>query len=183
MAWWGRPVVPLAVACALSAVPLAGCGYALSGRGNSLPDYIRRIGVPRFVNESNTPDLDEVLTAAVRQEIQGRGRYTVVPDDQNVDAILTARIRPVQIDPSAFTDSRQAQRYRVTILASVEFRDVKADRVFWENPSVRAADEYDVAGTFSSADPSAFFRADQNVLERLARAFARTVVTAIFEAF
>ena len=56
-------------------VSLAGCGYALAGRGNTLPTHIRTIGVPQFVNQSSTPDIDGVLTDEVRQELQSRGRY------------------------------------------------------------------------------------------------------------
>ena len=30
-----------------------GCGYALAGRGNFLPSYIRTIGVPAFENHTS----------------------------------------------------------------------------------------------------------------------------------
>ena len=32
-----------------------GCGYALSGRGTFLPDYIETIGIPMFQNNSRGP--------------------------------------------------------------------------------------------------------------------------------
>jgi hypothetical protein len=55
-----------AAAIALLALSASGCGYALAGRGNTLPSHIRRIGVPMFENHSNTPDLDRILTEAPR---------------------------------------------------------------------------------------------------------------------
>jgi len=53
----------------------SGCGYALAGRGNALPANIVAIGVPPFVNESTTPDVDRVLTEEpLRRRLAEAGR-------------------------------------------------------------------------------------------------------------
>ena len=36
-----------------AAVASNGCGYALAGRGNFLPSYIRTIGIPNFENHTS----------------------------------------------------------------------------------------------------------------------------------
>jgi outer membrane lipopolysaccharide assembly protein LptE/RlpB len=168
----------------LIALSVAGCGYALAGRGNALPDHIRRIGVPMFENHSNTPELDRILTEAVRQELQGKGRFTIVPDTTGVDAVLSGVVNPVNITVAALTQTRQAQRYLITVNASVEFKDLKEpSKPLWSNPSLRVSDEYDVTGTAAVNDPAAIFSQDQNALSRLAKSFARTLVTSILEAF
>lgn len=160
------------------------CGYALAGRGNSLPAYVKTIGVPSFVNQSALPDVDRVVTDAVRQELQGRGRYRVVPDDTGVDALLLGTITNVNTRPSAFTADRQVARYIVTVTAKVEFIDKHAnDKVLWSNPSARFQDEYPVSTGAATGDPSAFLREDASALDRLAKSFARTIVTSILEAF
>src|SRR6185436_5351478 len=41
------------------------CGYALAGRGNTLPSSIKIIGVPQFTNRSIVPNVDLVVTDAV----------------------------------------------------------------------------------------------------------------------
>lgn len=162
---------------------LASCGYALAGRGNALPDHIRRIGVPMFENQSDTPDLDRVITEAVRQELQGRGRYTIVPATTGVDAVLTGTLRPVSVTVASLTAARQASHYLITIQAAVEFKDVKNDKVIWSNPGARVSDEYEVTGGGVINDPAAIFSQDQTALQRMAKSFARSLVASILEAF
>ncbi len=165
-----------------TAVIISACGYALAGRGNALPPTIKRIGVPMLVNHSTTPDLDRILTEAIRQELLAKGRYTVVPDATGVDAVLTGVIRPVRMDPMVVTQANQASRYLVTVMASLEFREQPADTVFWSNPSFRLSEEYDVPTGAAGTDQTALFQADRQALERLARNFARSLVASILEA-
>src|SRR5688572_23068706 len=87
-------------------LPLAGCSYALAGRGNTLPTHIRTIGVPQCVNHSSTPDIDGVLTDKVRQELQGRGRYLINPSIEGADATLSCTVVAVTIIPIEFGADR-----------------------------------------------------------------------------
>lgn len=160
----------------------SGCGYALAGRGNALPTYIRRIGVPQFINHSSVPDLDRVLSDAVRAEFQGRGRYVVQPDTAGSDAVLTTTITSVIRQPVDFTQ-QQATKYVLIVTAALEFKDLKEDKVIWANPSFVTRDEYDVSTSVNANDPAAQLGLDRNALERLSKGFARTVVMSIFEAF
>lgn len=166
------------------AVVMSGCGYALSGKGNSLPPTIRRIGVPAFVNLSTTPELDRLFTEAVRVELQSRGKFLVVPETTGVDAVLTASIKSVTPTATGFTaDTRQASRYSISVVASVEFKEVKADKPFYESQSFRVSDEYDVTGNVAVGDLASLFAQDRNALERLAKTFAQRLVSSILESF
>jgi outer membrane lipopolysaccharide assembly protein LptE/RlpB len=161
---------------------VSGCGYALAGRGITLPAHIRIIAVPQFVNESNEPELDVRLTDAVRQELQSRGRFTINPDTAGAHAVLTATIRQHTPSPAAFNESGQVSRYRIVVVADVTFRDeVKNEDLFRQ--SVRVTEEYDLGGSLAPADLAALFRQDRNAIERLSRTFARDVVTSILEQF
>jgi hypothetical protein len=162
---------------------LSGCGYSLAGRGSFLPAYIKIIGVPTFVNNSPVFDVEQKITAAVRTELIGRGKYKVVTEATGVDGLLSGEIQAISIAPAAFTDQRTASRYVVTLTVKIEFKDVKADKVIWSNPSMQFREEYDVTNTSSALDPNAFFGQDLNALERLATEFARSAVSAILEAF
>jgi len=167
-------------------VAQAGCGYALAGRGNALPASIQTIGVPPFINQSTTTtaDLDRIFTEAVRQEFQTKGKYRVEPEGEGVDGLLTVTITNVAQQPSAFTADRQISSYSVVVTANVEFKDVKADNVIWSNPSFRVIDEYQVEATTSAVtDTAELFSRVENAQDRLAKKFAREVVTSIFEAF
>lgn len=166
------------VACAGS-----GCGYALAGRGSFLPAYINVIGIPQFTNITPVEVVEQVFTERVRSEFIGRGRYKVLPQATNVDAVLTGEIVSISIAPASFTDQNQAQRYFVSIVAKMEFRDLKTNKVLWENPSLVFREEYEAAQGTSALDPNAFFGQEGNALERVATEFARSVVSSILEAF
>lgn len=183
---WSRASAVVAMVGALAAgVGAAGCGYALAGRGNTLPASIKIIGIPLFVNHSQTGDIDQVLTQAVREEFGNHGKYTVNPDIDGADAVLIATINSVTYNVTAFNPStHQASRYAVTVSTNVEFKDVKDNnKVLWANPALVFRDEYDVNSNVAGVDAAAFFRQDANALERLSKNFARSVVSSILEAF
>ena len=160
-----------------------GCGYALAGRGSYLPAYIHRIGVPQFTNQTSVIDIDRRVTDRVISELIGRGKYTVVSDTTGVDAILTGQITAVTLTPAAVNAQQQATRYALTLVASVQFKDVKADKVLWSNPSMQYREEFDVTTASNALDANAYLGQDANALERIATEFARSVVSAILEAF
>jgi hypothetical protein len=177
-----RAVAIGALACAAAAG--SACGYALAGRGNTLPATIKVIGIPLFVNHSQTPDIDQVFTRTVREEFGNHGKYTVNPDIDGADAVLTATILSVSYIVTNFNTNHQATRYAVIVTANVEFKDVKDNnKVLWSNPALQFRDEYDVTSNDVGADPASFFRSDANALDRLSRNFARSVVTSVLEAF
>jgi outer membrane lipopolysaccharide assembly protein LptE/RlpB len=169
-------VLPLALAS------LAGCGYSLAGRGSALPAHIRTIGVPLFTNATTVFDVEQTLTQRVRLEFIGRGRYRVVPDEAGVDATLKGDITGISIRPTAFDSNQQASRYEITVVVKVEFRDLANDKLLYENPAQTFKEEYEVT-TAQSADAQSFLGQNSNALERLATDFAKTVVSAVLEAF
>jgi hypothetical protein len=166
----------------LLALLATGCGYALAGRGNALPATIRVIGVPEFQNTSAVPDFDAALTDAVRVELLSKGDYTILPQAQGVDGLFVGTVTNVALQPAAFTADNQVSRHVIIVTANVEFRDVAADRVIWANPSFQVRDEYQISTT-TQADATSLLTQDVSARDRLARAFARSVVTSIFEAF
>jgi hypothetical protein len=167
----------------LMVAALSGCGYALSGRGNTLPPGLSTIGVPAFINHSATPDIDRILTEAVRTEWQGKGKYRVLPEEGGVDAVLHATIVSVTLQPVAFTTSNQVSRNLIIVTASVEFKEVATSKVIWANPSFQVRDEFEVTSGTSPNDANALFSQNVNAMERIGRNFARSVVTSVFEAF
>ena len=172
-----------AVVLIFSAFTSAGCGYALAGRGSFLPSSIRTIGVPTFANRTRVFNLETLLTQAVRAEFIGRGKYDIVPDESGVDALLTGEVLSVTLTPSSFTTQQLASRYTITMTARVELRDLNANKVLWENPILVFRQDYEAQSGGNELDPAAFFGQDANALERMSSDFARTIVSAILEAF
>lgn len=160
------------------------CGYALAGRGSFLPETIKVIGIPDFTNATAFYQIEQVLTAKVRSEFIGRGKYKVLPQGDGVDALLKGEIISISVTPALFNESQQATRYVIAVTAKIEFRDVHADKVLWQNPAMVFREEYDVATAGTSVtDPATFFGQEVNALDRVATNFARSVVSAILEAF
>jgi hypothetical protein len=175
---WGWPAVVV-----LAALSASACGYALAGTGSFLPDYIKTIGVPTFANRTTVFNLETQVTDKVRSEFIGRGRYEIVPDSLGVDALLTGEVSSVSIAPVSFTDQQLASRYIITMTARVELKDLRDNKILWDNPSLLFRQEYEAQSSIGITDPAAFFSQDLNALERLTTDFARTIVSAILEAF
>jgi hypothetical protein len=176
----------LGIIAAAGASALAGCGYSLAGRGSFLPDYIRVIAVPPFVNRTPLFNLETQMTEKVRAEFIGRGKYQVVPEPENADAVLNGEVTGVNVAPVSFTGQQLASRYVITMSARVELRDQKNNTVLWENPGLVFRQEYEAqSGQLAQGaiDPAAFFGQDQNALDRLTTEFSRSIVSSILEAF
>jgi hypothetical protein len=171
------------VACLLFTLAAAGCGYTLAGRGSFLPASIQRIGIPAFTNRTPIFNLETLLTEKVRGEFIGRGRYQILPQDTDVDAVLVGEVSSVSINASSVNAEQLASRYSLTIVASIQLRDVRENKVLWENPSVVFREEYQNTSGTNALDAAAFFGQEANALDRVSSDFARTVVSAILEAF
>jgi hypothetical protein len=139
--------------------------------------------VPTFVNRTTVFNLETQLTQKVRSEFIGRGKYQIVPETTGVDAVLNGEVSSVTITPSSFGTQQLASRYVIMMTARVELRDVRENKVLWENPSLVFREEYDAQSAQTTPDPAAFFGQDQNALDRMSTEFARTIVSAILEAF
>jgi len=161
----------------------AGCGYTLAGRGSFLPTYIKSMGVPTFTNKSAVFNLETTLTQKVRAELIGRGKYQVLPQDSGVDAVLVGDITTVLITPAAFNQNQLASRYTITIVANIQLRDLHENKTLWENPNMVFRQDYENTTGQNAVSASAFFGNETNALDRVGGDFARTIVSAILEAF
>ena len=168
---------------AAAGLSAASCGYALAGRGSFLPDYIQTLGIPMFGNATPHQSVEQIFTQKVRLEFQSSRRYTVVPSDEGVDGVVRGQIESISLQPTNLNDQQLASRSRVTVVVKVAFEDVKTGKTLWENPSLSFSDEYELANPSSGVDVSAFVGNDRVAMDRLSTDFARSVVSAILEAF
>ncbi len=172
----------LALLLTVMALGGSGCGYALAGRGSALPAYIRTIGVPLFTNGTSVFNLEQTLTQRVRLEFLSRGKYQVQPDATG-DAVLTGEIVSVNVTPTAFNTNQQASRYAFILVVKVEFKDLKANKVLYENAALSFREEYEITSGTTVTDANAFLGQNVSALDRIANDFARTAVSAVLEAF
>jgi hypothetical protein len=159
----------------------SGCGYALQGRGITTDASIKRIGVPLFKDRSGKHNLDTYVTQAVVEELLKRGRFTIVKETTNVDALVQGEIlswSAVPVNFSSDTGTTQATRYAISLTASVVYRKIGQKEPIWANEAFSQRDEYDMGQNAQS-----YFDMEEQSIERLASAFARSLVAAMLEAF
>ena len=163
---------------------LPGCGYALVGHGIATDPSIKRIGVV-FRDTTGRPGLDQKITEKVIEELLKRGRFDVVQETEGVDAVVQGDILRYIVTPVGFSQqgtgaqaSTQASRYAIILTARVRYGKVGATEPIWQNDAVSVRDESDVGDTSAT-----FFDREDQVVDRLATSFARTVVSSMLEAF
>jgi hypothetical protein len=160
----------------------SGCGYALAGRGSFLPDYIRVVGIPPIENRSTYLQVEQVLTEKIRTEFIGRGKYTVVPEATGSDAVLTGEITGISAQAVGFNENQLASRYLFIMTMRIQLTDARTSAVLWSNDAMQFREESE-SNAKGPVDGSAFIDQERSSFDRIAGDVARTVVTAILEAF
>ncbi len=167
----------------LGASVLEGCGYALEGRGISVDPSIKRMGVPLFKDQTGKPGLDQKITDKVIEELLGKGRFDVVESATGVDALVEGTLLSYSSQAIGFNraDSAgrsEASRYVALLTAKVRYAKLGVTQPIWESDGFSARDEYDIGD-----DADNYFDREEQALDRIAVNFAKSVVSAMLEAF
>ena len=161
-----------------------GCGYALAGRGSFMPDNIRTIGIPLLQNNSTFFQVEQLLTERIRSEFIGRGRYAVVTEAVGADAVVSGAVTEISVQPVGFTDQQLASRYLFILTMRIQFIDATTSEVLWSNDALTFREEYNLTTRGNTAiEGASFLSQERGSFERIADDVARSVVTAILEAF
>jgi hypothetical protein len=170
-----------ALAVLLMSALASGCGYALVGRGTVVDPTIKRIGVPLFKDATGKTGLDQKVTQKVIEELLKRGRFDVVSAGTGVDALVEGELLRYDAAPVGFSDGgasrTQASRFAITLTARVRYAKVGVEEPIWANESFSFRDEYEIG------DQANFFDREAQAQERMATSFARSLVSAMLEAF
>ncbi len=167
--------------CLALAAMLPACGYGLVGRGGGFDPSIKKIGVPLFKDPTGRSNLDQKITQKVIEELLKRGKIDVVQTIEGVDAIVEGEIVSYQVTPVGFSGgsgATTASRYAITLTARVRYYKPGVPEPIWQNDAFSFRDEYDLG-----SDAASFFDREDQGVDRLAIAFARSLVAAMLEAF
>ncbi|HZP64587.1 MAG TPA: LptE family protein [Terriglobales bacterium] len=157
---------------------LFGCGYRTAGHTTSIPQDVRTIAIPAFVNQTHTYKIEQMLTAAVVREMVTRTNYHVVNEAGDADATLRGTVLSTYTTPLTYDSTTgRAASVLVVISMNVSLQD-KHGKVLYENPSYLFREQYEV-----SRDPNSFFEEDTPAFQRLSRDFAQTLVSNVLEGF
>ena len=169
-----RSILP----CLLSLLTL-GCGYHTAGKVTTIPENVRTIAVPAFINQTHTYRIEQMLTAAVVREMITRTHFHIINQaDADADATLKGTVLSTSTTPMIY-DSKtgRAASMLVVISMSVSLQD-KQGKILYQNPSYLFREQYEI-----SSDPNSFFEEDTPAYQRLSRDFAQTLVSNILEGF
>jgi outer membrane lipopolysaccharide assembly protein LptE/RlpB len=108
----------------LLVVVVAGCGYQLTGQGGTIPGNLQRIAVPMFTNGTTVPGLEQLVTAAVRTQLQRDGRVRLGTDSSSTTQ-LRGEVRSYRLLLLASDSNDFALEYRVEIEVQVVIEDLQ----------------------------------------------------------
>jgi hypothetical protein len=159
------------------AIAFSGCGYHVAGHSDLLPSRVKTIAIPAFENLTARYKLTERIPEALSREFISRTRYQVVPDTNKADAILRGAITNYIAYPVINTDGRTSV-VQMSVFLQLQVLERETGKVLYSRPSFEVRQRYEI-----SQDQVAYFEESDIALERLSRDVARTVVSAILEAF
>jgi len=174
----GSRVRSLVLLCA-ALLALTGCGYHAVGRASHLPQDVKVLAVPVFVNQTQTYRIEQMLTRDVVRELIGRTHYRVVTDAYpSPDATLNGTVLSAQANPLTYdAQSGRISSAMVTVTMKVSLVD-HSGHVLFENQNYSFRQQYQV-----SREVTSFFEEGTPALQRLSQDFARTLVSDILEGF
>jgi hypothetical protein len=167
----------LAIVAAVGLMALAGCGYALVGRGNALPPDIRKVYIKPIENKTGRPRVDQAVTLAIGDEMVKRQHFTLTSSRDAADAELSGAVVGFGATPVTFDASGRATAYELSLTASIVFKRVDDDKVIWQN------NNYNFRQNFPLAVSNAFVDLENSAIDQAAKAFAQTMVSDLLEGF
>jgi hypothetical protein len=163
----------------LGAPLVTGCGYHVGGKADLLPKSIRTIAVPAFKNLTTKYKLTDRLASAITREFLMRTRYQVVAEEGQGDATVRGAVLNYFAFPTVLdqTTSRAAG-VQVNVILQVSLVENATGKLLFNRPSMDVRQRYEI-----SQDQFAYFEESDVALERLSLEVARSVVSAVLEAF
>jgi outer membrane lipopolysaccharide assembly protein LptE/RlpB len=157
----------------------AACGYHTAGHAVQLPENVKTIAVPAFVNETSTYRIEQMLTSSVVREFTTRTHYHILDNaGEAADATLRGTVLSTSATPLTYnTATGQAASVLVVVSMKVALTD-RSGKVLYQNPSYLFREQYEV-----SQDLASFFEESSPAYRRLSQDFARTLVSNILEGF
>lgn len=170
-----RSGLAVALAAALVAFPLAGCGYRLVSYRGALGD-VRRVSVESLRNDSLAPGYGAVVTEALLKEFQRRGALQVVTDPGLADLTIGGRVLPISAGARSFSSVVLALEYQLTVTIALDVRRRDGTQVPIDPGALTASEIYT-----ASADAEAALTNRNEALRHVADVIAGRVHDALFE--
>ena len=143
---------------------------------SGLPKHIKTVAVPAFQFEARglRYKVESRFTEAVMREVLRRAHGLKVQGSlEGADAVIEGNIRDFAFSGVLLDREGRARVYEITIICGVTIRDIKEKTVLYDNQNFIFRDSFEF-----SEDPRSFFNEEDPAVDRIARAFAESVVSA-----
>jgi hypothetical protein len=143
---------------------------------SGLPKHIKTVAVPVFQFEPTglRYRIESRFTDAVIREVIRRGKGLKVRGTiEGADAVIEGNIRDFGFSGVLLDREGRARVYEVTIVCAVTIRDLKENKILYDNQNFTFRDSFEF-----SEDPRSFFNEEDPAVDRIARAFSESVVSA-----
>jgi hypothetical protein len=160
-------------------IAMAGCGYHVGGKADTMPKSIQTIAVLPFNNLSSRYKLSDKMQQAISREMISRTRFQVTRDPSIADAILSGTINSVATFPVVFDPAtNKTTVVQVSVLLQLSLRERVSGKTLYNRPQFEVRNNYEV-----SLFPTQYFDESTLALDRISADLARTVVSGILENF
>ena len=168
----------LLIVLLLSASSFTEC-YKPAGRGDGLPNHIKTLSIPAFQNPSLRFKVEQRFTGAVIDEVLRRKRsLSIVSTPESADAVMLGTIKNFGFRPILLDDIGRARLFEIVITVGLTVRDQTKNKIIFDNQNFIFRGEYEISG-----DPKTYFNEEGPAVDRIARDFAKSVLTTILEGF
>jgi outer membrane lipopolysaccharide assembly protein LptE/RlpB len=160
------------------AVLLGGCGYALVGRSSNLPEDVESVYIGTLKNETTRVEIDQILTAAVIDEMVKRRRLQVVNAASDADSEIRGTVTRFGVTPVAFDAEGRATEYQVSISLKMLFVRLDTGEELCRRDLSQFREPYPV-----DESETTYFDRETLALEQVSGTFAETLITDLLEGF
>jgi outer membrane lipopolysaccharide assembly protein LptE/RlpB len=170
----------LAIFMSLSVFFILGCGYHTAGSATHLPPQVTSIDVPIFQTKVENYHTELAFTRAVVDQLNSRTKDRVTESDhpRAADATLRGTILTETYTPLTYnSQTGQSSSYVITVTASVVLTAADG-KVLYQNDHFLFRSQYQ-----ETADLTSFIQEDGPAVQRMAHAFAASLVSDMLESF
>ncbi|MBU3934095.1 MAG: hypothetical protein KKH11_05470 [Candidatus Omnitrophica bacterium] len=158
---------------------IAGCGYTT---GSLLPTHIKTIYIRPLRNKielteelspqeyrfrSYRAHLETDVTKEIIDKFINDGHLKVV-EEENADVILSGELIDYLSQPMRYgADNEIVDEYRISIVCSVVFKDIRKEQIIWQEPRIIGDATYNVSGNYATSESSAVSSAVSDLARRI----------------
>ena len=174
----------------VSSLSILSCGYTLVGKGDALPEHVKKTRIPVFQNLTLEAGIEALVTDAFVARVMNRGLEVTddAPDAEIEGTVVSYSLKRLSYDKEGIPNE-----YRVEITAEIKMTDLVNDEVIFPARKFSVGKDYKVDEEVSDLYRQGLGEEEQNVqtreqarkraLEMASIDLAEKAISALLDAF